>query len=63
MTEGVIVWKAAYKNAKAECSTAGSELSRCINVEYEAMMMGGRGGISGCEMPWSSVLDEPSDGM
>lgn len=63
MTDGVIVWKAAYRNANDECSAVGNELSRCMSVEYEAMMMGGSGGISGCDTPWSSVLAEPSEGM
>ena len=47
MTEGVIVMMAATKKLEAECIVEGSVERACIRVEYDAIMMGGRGGKSG----------------
>lgn len=47
MTEGVIVMIAAKRKLNAECIVLGRVESACMRVEYDAMMIGGRGGKSG----------------
>ncbi len=47
MTEGVIVWKAAQRKVKLECTADGRVDRRYTIVLYEAMMIGGNGGNSG----------------
>jgi hypothetical protein len=49
MTLGVMVWNAAWRNWKEEWIAVGRLLSICIRVEYDAIIIGGRGGKSGCE--------------
>lgn len=47
MTEGVMVWNAAYRNVNPE-STADGNVDRMYKIVlYEAMMIGGNGGNSG----------------
>lgn len=47
MTLGVIVWKAAQRKVREELMASGSWLSMWRRVEYDAIIMGGRGGKSG----------------
>lgn len=44
--EGVTALKAAAMTLNAACRIDGSSDSRFINVLYDAMMMGGKGGKS-----------------
>ena len=48
MTDAVIVWKAAYRKVNPECTAEGSVDSTYTSVEYDAIIMGGNGGKSGC---------------
>lgn len=48
-TDGVMVWKAACKKVKPECTAVGKFEQRWRNVEYEAMIIGGNGGNAGCK--------------
>jgi hypothetical protein len=48
MTEGVMVWKAAYRKVNPECTAEGSVDRTYTRVEYDAIMIGGNGGNSGC---------------
>ena len=44
-----MVWKAAWRKVKLECTAEGRVERRWMSVEYEAMMIGGKGGNSGCD--------------
>ena len=49
MTEGVMVLRAAVMKLKVACIVDGNAETACINVVYEAIIIGGKGGKSaGC---------------
>ena len=48
ITDGVIVWNAAYRNVKLERTAEGKVDRMYTIVLYEAIIMGGNGGKSGC---------------
>jgi hypothetical protein len=59
MTEGVMVMMAATMNVKAERMVDGRVDRACIKVVYEAIIIGGKGGKSGC----AEVADGDSIGV
>lgn len=48
ITDGVIVWNAAYKNWKPDRTAEGKVERMYTKVLYDAMIIGGKGGKSGC---------------